>query len=154
MWGASLMAGRAWKAGNYFDYVGWMAWGVAEGLSLGTLAIESRAAMAAARATTNVGTSTPSFIVSEGGTVFPVPKGATGPIPANSGKGIQFVGGSGGNGLSPKASGVRIMDPVTTGKYQYPGGYGSYFNSTGQTVNPLTGQTISPSNAWWHIMSK
>src|SRR5438105_11661421 len=68
----------------------------------------------------------PDFIVSKGGTVYPVPKGASGPIPAESGKGFQFTGGSGGHGLSPKTTDVRIMDPVTSGKYQYPGGYGSY----------------------------
>jgi hypothetical protein len=96
----------------------------------------------------------PSFIVSEGGTVFPVPKGATGPIPATSGKGFQFIEGAGGNGLNPKVTGFRLMDPVTTGKYQYPGGYGSYFNKVGQTINPLTGQTIAPSNPWWHIPAK
>lgn len=98
--------------------------------------------------------STPRFIVSEGATVFPVPKGATGPIPATSGKGFQFIEGVGGNGLSPKATGFRFMDPITTGKYQYPGGYGSYFNKAGQTINPFTGQTISPSNPWWHISAK
>jgi hypothetical protein len=59
--------------------------------------------------------------------------------------------GSGGNGLSPSATDFRFMDPVTSGKYQYPGGYGSYGNAAGQTINPLTGQTIAPSNPWWHI---
>jgi hypothetical protein len=93
----------------------------------------------------------PDFIVSKGGTVYPVPKDASGPIPAESGKGFQFTGGSGGHGLSPKTTDVRIMDPVTSGKYQYPGGYGSYGNAAGQTVNPFSGQTIPPSDPWWHI---
>ncbi len=95
--------------------------------------------------------SAPDFIVSKNGTVYPVPKGASGPIPAGSGKGFQFTGGSGGHGLSPKTTDVRIMDPVTSGKYQYPGGYGSYGNAAGQTVNPLSGQTIPKSDPWSHI---
>ena len=41
----------------------------------------------------------PNFIVSKGGTVFPVPEGAAGPGPVNSGNGFSFTGGSGGNGL-------------------------------------------------------
>lgn len=97
---------------------------------------------------------TPAFIVSPGGTAFPVPKGASGPFPADSGKGFKFTGGSGGNGLDPRTTDVRIMDPVTTGKYQYPSGYGSYGNASGQTVNPLTGQTIPKSDPWWHIPAK
>jgi len=101
-----------------------------------------------------IGKNTPSFIVSEGGTTFPVPKGATGPIQAASGKGFQFIKGAGGNGLNPKVTGFRFMNPVTTGKYQYPSGYGSYFNKAGQTINPFNGQTISTSNPWWHIPAK
>lgn len=89
--------------------------------------------------------------MTEGGTVFPIPEGATGPFSVESGKGFQFTGGSGGKGLSPEVTDFRFMDPVTTGKYQYPGGYGSYSNGAGQTVNPLTGQTIAPSNPWRHI---
>ena len=96
-------------------------------------------------------TSAPAFIVSRGGTVYPVPQGASGPIPATSGKGIQFTGGSGGHGLSPNTTDIRIMDPITSGKYQYPGGYGSYGNAAGQIVNPLSGQTIPKSDPWWHI---
>ncbi len=57
-----------------------------------------------------------------------VPEGANGPIPAESGKGFQFTGGSGGDPLSPRVAGVRVMDPVTSGKYLYPNGYVSYFN--------------------------
>ena len=85
---------------------------------------------------------------------IPVPKGATGPLPVRTGKGFQFETGYGGNGLNPNVSGFRMMDPVTTGKYLYPGGYGSYFNAAGQTINPFTGQTIAPSNPWWHIIAK
>lgn len=43
------------------------------------------------------------------------------------------------------------MDPVTSGKYQYPNGYVSYMNSGGQVVNPLTGRTLQPSDPLWHI---
>jgi hypothetical protein len=67
-----------------------------------------------------------------------------------SGKGFQFTDGSGGHGLNSRVTGVRIMDRVTTGKYPYPNGYVSYFNQFGQTVNPYTGQTISPSDPFWH----
>jgi hypothetical protein len=43
------------------------------------------------------------------------------------------------------------MDPVTSGKYQYPNGYAVYMNGQGQTVNPLTGRTITPSDPFSHI---
>jgi hypothetical protein len=93
----------------------------------------------------------PDFIVTPKGDVFPIPNGATGPMPVNNGKGFKYVDGSGGNGLNKATTDFRFMDPVTSGKYKYPNGYGSYNNAAGQTVNPLTGQTISPSNPWWHI---
>ncbi|WP_158752833.1 RHS repeat-associated core domain-containing protein [Dyella sp. S184] len=94
----------------------------------------------------------PDFVVTPDGTVYPVPRGASGPDPANSGKGMQFQGGSGGNGLDPKTSGFRFMDPVTSGNYQYPNGYGSYNNANGQTVNPYTGSpNISKTDPLWHI---
>lgn len=93
----------------------------------------------------------PNFVVTPSGTAYPVPRGATGPAPANNGRGIQFQGGSGGNGLDPRVSGFRFMDPTTSGPYPYPNGYGSYNNASGQAVDPYTGQTISPSNPLWHI---
>jgi hypothetical protein len=63
---------------------------------------------------------------------------------------MQFTGGSGGFGLDPKVTGIRIMEPVTTGKYTYPQGYLTYMNSLGQTVNPGTGQTILRSDPLAH----
>jgi hypothetical protein len=98
-----------------------------------------------------LGGQAPDFIVSPGGTVFTVPKGASGPFPVRTGKGFEYTGGSGGNGLSQRTTDVRIMDPVTSGKYQYPGGYGSYGNTSGQAVNPYTGKTIPRSDPMWHI---
>ena len=98
-----------------------------------------------------IGGNAPNFIVTPQGTTYPVPNGATGPDPADNGRGMQFQGGSGGNGMDPRTSGFRYMDPVTSGQYQYPNGYGSYNNASGQTVNPYTGQTVAPSNPMWHI---
>ena len=43
------------------------------------------------------------------------------------------------------------MDPVTTGKYHYPNGYVVYMNEQLQTVNPLTGKVIPPSDPYAHI---
>lgn len=96
----------------------------------------------------------PNFIVTPGGTTYPVPEGAIGPVDTDSpDSGFQFQGGSGGNGLSPNTSSFRFMAPTNQGPYAYPNGYGSYSNPLGQTVNPLTGRTISRSDPWWHIPS-
>jgi len=92
----------------------------------------------------------PNFVVHPSGEVVPVPTGAVGPTPVRSGNGFQYTGGSGGHGLDPRVTDVRIMDSVTTGKYPKPDGYVSYGNAGGQTVNPWTGQTISRSDPWWH----
>lgn len=82
--------------------------------------------------------------------MVPVPDGAVGPSPVDSGKGFQFTGGSGGHGLDPRTADVRIMDPVTGGKYEYPNGYVSYSNDSGQAANPYTGRTIGKADPWWH----
>ncbi len=98
----------------------------------------------------------PSFVVTPKGEAIPVPKGAVGSTPALNGKGFQYTGGSGGPGLAPKVTGVRIMDPTPPkGRSPgYPGGNVSYFNKANQTVNPTTGRTISPSDPMWHIPLK
>jgi len=92
----------------------------------------------------------PDFIVTPSAEVIPVPQGANGPYPTQN-PGIQFNGGSGGNGLAGNVTDMRIMDPTT----QYPGGYVNYGslqeNGGWQSVNPYTGQPISQSNPWWHI---
>lgn len=92
----------------------------------------------------------PGFIAKSNGEVIRVPEGASGPTPVRSGNGFQFTGGSGGDPLSPRVTGVRVMDPYFSPKFQYPNGYVSYFNEGGQTVNPFTGQTVSPSDPFWH----
>lgn len=79
-----------------------------------------------------------------------VPRGVTG-TPTTSGKGLQYEIPRGTPELDPRVASIRVMDPVTTGKYQYPNGYVTYMNSGGQAVNPLTGRTLQPSDPLWHI---
>lgn len=110
----------------------------------------ARAASAEAESTGAGAARGPSFIVHPNGEAVPVPEGATGPTPVRTGKGFQFTGGSGGHGLDPRVTDIRVMDPVTTGKYPLPNGYVSYSNAAGQTVDPFTGRTIDPSNPLWH----
>jgi RHS repeat-associated protein len=96
------------------------------------------------------------LIGQESGPSIVVPHGASGPTPAANGAGVSYTGGAGGAGMSSKVSGVRIMDPTLPKGPSpgYPGGYGSYSNAGGQTINPYTGQTIGPSDTWWHIPLK
>jgi hypothetical protein len=92
----------------------------------------------------------PNFVVHPNGETIPVPDGAVGPTPADSGKGMQFQGGSGGHGLDPRTSGVRLMDPTTKGKHPYPDGYVKYNNRNDQPVDPSTGRTIANSDPLAH----
>ncbi len=98
----------------------------------------------------NTPTTGTNFIVRPNGETIIVPEGASGPYPVRTGNGFQFTGGQGGHGLDPRVTGVRVMDPKTTGTYQYPNGYVSYMNVEDQAVNPLTGQTVSKADPWWH----
>ena len=117
-----------------------------EAADVGALAAEDTGADAA-----DAGASRgPGFVARSNGEVIRVPEGASGPTPTDNGLGFQFRGGSGGDPLDSRVTGVRIMDPVTSGKYLYPNGYVSYENGLGQTVNPFTGQTIAPSDPFWH----
>jgi len=92
----------------------------------------------------------PDFVVTSTGNVIPIPQGATGPDTTTS-AGFQFNGGVGGNGLAANVTDVRIMDPNS----QNPTGYVNYgsqqANGGWQSVNPYTGQSIMPSDPWWHI---
>lgn len=72
-------------------------------------------------------------------------------MPVQTGKGSMYAIPRGTPETDPRVTGVRIMDPVTTGKYQYPNGYAVYMNKSGQTVNPLTGQVVANSDPYGHI---
>ncbi|RMG89967.1 MAG: hypothetical protein D6706_20430 [Chloroflexi bacterium] len=110
------------------------------------------------RETKGVGKATdkaPDFVVSPGGTAFPVPKGATGPTPVvNPGgktTGTAFTGGKGGwNG---QVDTIRIMNPTPPrGKSPgYPKGYIKYESKAGQGVDPYTGRTLSNKNSHFPI---
>ena len=78
----------------------------------------------------------PDFVVTPKGEAIPVPTGAKGPFSTRK-SGIQYGGGSGGKGLDPKVTGVRVMD---ANKSQ--GSRAVYMNRQGQTVNPKTGRTV------------
>ena len=97
----------------------------------------------------------PDFVVSPGGTAFPVPKGATGPTPVvNPGgktTGSAFTGGNGG--ANGKVDTMRIMNPTPPrGKSPgYPNGYIKYENKSGQGVDPYTGRTLSNKDSHFPI---
>lgn len=84
-----------------------------------TAAIAARTAKTAATATEDAGAASRgvSFIAKSNGEVIRVPEGASGPIPAESGKGFQFTGGSGGAPLDSRVAGVRVMERGYSGKY-------------------------------------
>ena len=87
----------------------------------------------------------PDFIAAADGSVFPVPRGATGPLPTRA-PGMQFTGGSGGNGFDPRVTGVRFMDANAN-----QGARAVYMNQSGQTVNPFTGRTVPYSDPTAHF---
>jgi RHS repeat-associated protein len=91
----------------------------------------------------------PDFVVTPHGEAIPVPKGATGPNPPLRGSGMSYQGGSGGPGMDPKTTGVRIMDANVN-----QGSRVNYMNEQGQTVNPVTGRTIPRTDPAGHIPLK
>ena len=98
-----------------------------------------------------LGISGPTSVSGPGGIELPgVPEGTQG-IVSESGRGVVYQIPEGTSGLDPRVTSLRVMDPVTAGKYQYPNGYIVYMNESGQTVNPLTGRTISNADPFAHI---
>jgi uncharacterized protein YegL len=72
--------------------------------------------------------------------------------PTDNGKGEIFDIDPKTMGISNQAVAVRVMGPDTGGKYEYPNGYVSYLNASGQTINPLTGRSdIQSTDPLWHI---
>jgi RHS repeat-associated protein len=117
------------------------------------LAIKAERSVEAARAAeraiegTGVARAAPDFIVSPGGTAFPVPKGAEGPVSVvnSTGKetGTAFINGAGG--ANGQVETMRVMGPTPArgNAPAYPNGYVKYENVSGQGVNPYTGRTGS-----------
>ncbi|MDR1386710.1 MAG: DUF6531 domain-containing protein [Propionibacteriaceae bacterium] len=93
---------------------------------------------------------TPATIHFQGNALPGVPPGAVG-TPTDNGQGLRYAIQPGTPGLDPRVSYIRIMEPTTTGKYPYPTGRATYMNEIGQTVNPLTGRTIPPTDPFAHI---
>lgn len=100
----------------------------------------------------------PDFVVSPGGTAFPVPNGATGPTPvlnpAGNQTGAAFTGGTGGT--NGQVSTMRIMNPTPArgNSPGYPKGYIKYENSASpkpQGVDPYSGKTLPNSKSHFPI---
>lgn len=87
----------------------------------------------------------PDFVVTPEGTAHRIPSGATGPTSTRA-PGVQYIGGSGGNGLDPKVTGVRFMEQTAHHPERV-----IYMNKTGQTVSPSSGQTIPKNHPDAHI---
>ncbi|WP_103533739.1 polymorphic toxin-type HINT domain-containing protein [Streptomyces sp. SM11] len=83
-----------------------------------------------------------------------LPKGRKAIAQADSKKGWFFdikASEAVANGFHKSVKFVRVMDPVTSGKYQYPNGYITYANEVGQFINPHTGKTIDKFSDYWHV---
>lgn len=96
---------------------------------------------------------TTDFVVTEAGESIAIPNGAKGPFAPERGTGMVYQGGSGGKGMDPKVSGVRIMDPSG----RRAGREVSYINNAkpmAQTVDPKTGKTISKKDPRGHVRLK
>ncbi|WP_170044649.1 polymorphic toxin-type HINT domain-containing protein [Luteimicrobium subarcticum] len=91
-----------------------------------------------------------SSVAGPDGTPLFLPHGATG-VPVRSGKGFVYEIPTGTVGIDPRVTHVRIMDPVTEGRYLYPRGYVVYMNKAGQSVHPITGQTLAKSSPYNHL---
>ena len=79
-----------------------------------------------------------------------VPKAAVG-TPVTTGKGLEYAIPRGTPELHPNVVSVRIMDPVTSGRYQHPNGYAVYMNKEGQSISPFSGETVSNADPLSHI---
>jgi|GEM_PF-2990392 len=86
------------------------------------------------------------FVGYEAGNLFPVPKGAVGPLPCKHGSGFMYQYGSGGHGFDKKVTGVRFCPDEGKHKMRVV-----YMNRRGQSVNPWTGRTVDPSHRFAHF---
>jgi RHS repeat-associated protein len=136
---------------------GFMRWYMSDGSDLAAASAPLLSVLAGARlggaGTTAApsGPKTPSFVVDSYGNVSTVPKGATGPYATNNGVGANYTGGSGGFGLHPSVTDVRVIPPGSqSGGRPYPNGVTIYTNQSGQKVNPQTGRTVGNDDPYAH----
>ncbi len=119
---------------------------------LTAVGIKGSSSVSATKSTSRQTSGSPDFIVDVNGQVFPVPKGATGPVPVinKAGKvtGSAFTGGSGGE--NGQVTTMRIMDPNSSN----PTGYIKYTNANKQGVNPNTGKTGTPAETHYPANTK
>ncbi len=119
------------------------SWG--RSVSVGGDVVAANTARVAPPPTGSSSASSPTFIGFADGPPAIVPQGAVGPT-LTRGPGVQYTGGSGGLGLHPNTSGVRIMDQTAHHAPRVV-----YMNQTGQTINPVTGRTVPNSDPWAHL---
>jgi RHS repeat-associated protein len=86
------------------------------------------------------------YVVTPKGETIKIPDGAKGPTNPEKGSGMVYQGGSGGNGMDKRTTGVRIMDANSN-----QGKRVNYMNKDGQTVDPKTGRTISNKDTRGHL---
>lgn len=89
-------------------------------------------------------------VVGEGGVGVKVPSNYVGRV-ADNGKGLVYQDPVARqnflNNAGPKdANSIRIMDPVTSGRYQYPKGYVRYYDSLGRALD-AAGKPSQPRSA-------
>jgi hypothetical protein len=88
-----------------------------------------------------------------GDVVLPgVPKGSVGRL-ADNGKGLIYDIPAGTPEIHPNVTSIRVMDPLTSGRYPSPNGRVAYMNVSGETITPLSGiRTKGNTDPMSHIL--
>jgi len=82
----------------------------------------------------------PAGVIGPGGIKLPgAAPGVISNMPADTGQGWIYPIPPSQPGIDPRVMSIRVMEPTNL----YPNGYVVYMNEIGQTVNPLTGRTVS-----------
>ncbi|RLK60072.1 RHS repeat-associated core domain-containing protein [Actinokineospora cianjurensis] len=122
-----------------------------EGIEVGVDAARVAKGTKAAKAAEEAAESTPMPRKFKGPNGEDLPGGMGPGELSDTGKGLIYHIPPGTPGVDPKVFYVRVMEPVTKGKYQYPNGYVSYLNKMRDPIHPLTGNSIPTSHPYRHI---
>jgi hypothetical protein len=95
----------------------------------------------------------PDRLTMPNGDEIELPIDAQGPIPTDSGRGFAYINGTGLQTGNSQVVAVRVMPPTPArgNAPAYPYGYYVYMNASGQTVDPVTGRVVHPSDPNAHI---